>query len=489
MALTPQEIATGVLNSDRTVADVQSIRAANLPFGVYESLLQQARRNEERSANNITSSQIEAGYGQQSRPDVSGLANREAPSYAAPKRQNVRPQRTGVVGGGRLRTSGNGSAGVPNEQVRTMTTPDGNGIITDGNLDKEMANAQVSYDTRNLQVPDAATYAYGWRRNFDEAQRKSSNSVPNVSDQNGSESDADSSIVPALIMTGLLGTAGGSAAYALPKMLNAIEEDAKAATAKYNKDIGYGESMSAKDMKNAKARANYAGNKAWNNTSPEEKARINEEHLQNYKEKVKTWKESGLSWDEFNAREAAARARSATAASPMADVAPTTKAASPSAAAKFLNRALGLAALGLAGKGEYDALESVINKVYGGKNWEDYNSMNAAEEVVDGVLNPVTGMVGADDTARKTMALVRGLFDANNAEDYANMERWEKERKARKERMADKGFLDYINPVNALDTAGDMLVLAQDAVDYLVNDYDWGSNAMDSVLSAMNKKR
>ena len=464
MALTQQEIATGVLNSDRTVADVQSIRAANLPFGVYESLLQQARRNEERSANNVTSSQIEAGYGQQARPDVSGLANREAPSYAAPKRQNVRPQRTGVVGGGRIRTSGKGSAGAPNEQVRTMTTPDGKGIITDGNLDKEMANASASSNN----AP----------------------SVQNVSGQTGSGSEADSSIIPALIMTGLLGTAGGSAAYAFPKMLNAIDESAKAATDAYNKEIGYGESMNAKDMKNAKARARYAGDKAWNNTSPEEKARINEEHLQNYKEKVKAWKESGLSWDEFNAREAAARSgRATTSAAPAPDVAPTTKAASPSAAAKFLNRALGLAALGLAGKGEYDALESVINKVYGGKSWEDYNSMNAAEEVVDGVLNPVTGMVGADDTARKTMALVRGLFGANNAEDYDNMARWEKERQARKERMANKDFWDYINPLSAFDTAGDLLVPAQDAVDYLVNDYDWGSNAVEKVLADMQKKR
>lgn len=437
MALTPQEIATGVLNSDRTVADVQSIRNINLPYGAYESLLQQARRNEERMAKNITSSQIEAGYGQQSRPDVSGLANREMPSYAAPKRQNVRPQRTGVVGGGRLRTSGKGSTGAPNAQVRTMITPDGKGIITDGNLDKEMAKANAS--------PKSAP------------------------SQTSSESESDSSVIPALIMSGLLGTAGGSAAYALPKMLNAIDASAKAATAAYNKDIGYGESMSDKDMKNAKARAKYAGNKAWVGTSPEEKARINEENLQRYKEKVKAWKASGLSWDEFNARESAARTGGATPtakATPAAEVAPTAKAPAPSAASKLL----GLAALGLAGKGELDALGSVIDKVHGGKSWEDYNSMNAAEETIDGFLNPIVGMVGADDPARRTMAMLRGLFDANNAEDYANFERWEKERQERKARMANKDFWDYINPLNIFDTAGDLLVPIQDAVDYLVND-------------------
>lgn len=174
MALTPQEIATGVLNSDRTVADVQSIRAANLPFGVYESLLQQARRNEERSANNVTSSQIEADYGQQARPDVSGLANREAPSYAAPKRQNVRPQRTGVVGGGRLRTSGKSPAGTPNAQAKTTTTPA-------VNSNEETSNAPVSYDTSHMQAPDAVTQAYGGRRNFED---NASNGYENFNKRN-----------------------------------------------------------------------------------------------------------------------------------------------------------------------------------------------------------------------------------------------------------------------------------------------------------------
>ena len=172
MALTPQEIATGVLNSDRTVADVQSIRAANLPFGVYESLLQQARRNEERSANNVTSSQIEAGYGQQSRPDVTGLANREMPSYTVPKRQNVRPNKTGVI---RLKpNSGKGSTGSSNAQAKTMTTPAGNN-------NEETSNAPVSYDTSHMQAPDAVTQAYGGRRNFED---NASNGYENFNKRN-----------------------------------------------------------------------------------------------------------------------------------------------------------------------------------------------------------------------------------------------------------------------------------------------------------------
>lgn len=199
MALTPQEIATGVLNSDRTVADVQSIRAANLPFGVYESLLQQARRNEERSANNVTSSQIEAGYGQQSRPDVSGLANREVPSYTAPKRQNIRPQRTGVVGGGRIITSGKGSAGVTNEQVRTMTTPDGKGIITDGNLNEEMA--KTNRQSVGYNIPDYVMKG----ENVPELAQEN---VPNESDTD----KASSAIIPALIGLGAATAAGGAGA-------------------------------------------------------------------------------------------------------------------------------------------------------------------------------------------------------------------------------------------------------------------------------------
>lgn len=401
MALTPQEIATGVLNSDRTVADVQSIRAANLPYGAYESLLQQARRNEERMANNVTSSQIEAGYGQQSRPDVTGLANREMPSYTVPKRPNVRPNKPGVFGG-RLR--GKGSAGATNEPVKTMTTQDGKGIITDGNLNEEMAKANAS--------PKSAP------------------------SQTSSESEADSSIIPALIMSGLLGTAGGSALYALPKMLNAIDESAKAATAEYNKKIGYGESKPVSPTPTAKP-------------TP--------------------------------APEATPTAKP----TPVAEATPTAKAPAPSAAAKLL----GLVAAGLSGKGGFDALGSVVDKVHGGKSWNDYNSMNAGEEVADGFLNPIVGMVGADDPARKTMALLRALFDANNAEDYANFERWERERQERKARMANKDFWDYINPLNIADTAGDLLVPIQDAVDYLVNDYDWGSNAAEKVWSEAQKKR
>lgn len=238
MALTPQEIATGVLNSDRTVADVQSIRAANLPFGVYESLLQQARRNEERSANNVTSSQIEAGYGQQSRPDVSGLANREAPSYAAPKRQNVRPQRTGVVGGGRIRTSGKGSAGVPNEPVKTMTTQDGKGIITDGNLNEEMA--KTDRQSVGYNIPDYVM--------------KGEN-VPELAPENApNKPDADkdsSTLVPALVGLAAATAAGGlgAAANAYNGMNPKASEEIKATEKHYKqaqKEAGF---MSNKDYK------------------------------------------------------------------------------------------------------------------------------------------------------------------------------------------------------------------------------------------------
>ena len=238
MALTPQEIATGVLNSDRTVADVQSIRTANLPFGVYESLLQQARRNEERSANNVTSSQIEAGYGQQSRPDVTGLANREAPSYAAPKRQNVRPQRTGVVGGGRIRTSSKGSAGVPNEPVRTMTTPDGKGIITDGNLNEEMA--KTDRQSVGYNIPDYVMKG----ENVPELAPENAPNKPDA-DKNSSE------LVPALV-----GLAAATAAGGLGAAVNAYNglnpkasEEIKATEKHYKqaqKEAGF---MSNKDYK------------------------------------------------------------------------------------------------------------------------------------------------------------------------------------------------------------------------------------------------
>lgn len=237
MALTPQEIATGVLNSDRTVADIQAIRAANLPYGVYESLLQQARRNEERMANNVTSSQIEAGYGQQERPDVSGLANREAPSYAAPKRQNVRPQRTGVVGGGRIRTSGKGSAGVPNERVRTMITPDGKGIITDGNLNEEMA--KTDRQSVGYNIPDYVM--------------KGEN-VPELAPENApNKPDADknsSATIPALVGLAAATAAGGlgAAANAYNGMNPKASEEIKATEKHYRqaqKEAGLNKSNQA----------------------------------------------------------------------------------------------------------------------------------------------------------------------------------------------------------------------------------------------------
>lgn len=238
MALTPQEIATGVLNSDRTVADVQSIRAANLPFGVYESLLQQARRNEERSANNVTSSQIEAGYGQQSRPDVSGLANREAPSYAAPKRQNVRPQRTGVVGGGRIRTSGKGSAGVPNEPVKTMTTQDGKGIITDGNLNEEMA--KTDRQSVGYNIPDYVMKG----ENVPELASENAPNKPDA-DKNSSET------IPALVGLGAATAVGGAgaAANAYNELKSKADEAIKATEKRYKqlqKEAGF---MSNKEYK------------------------------------------------------------------------------------------------------------------------------------------------------------------------------------------------------------------------------------------------
>lgn len=490
MALTPQEIATGVLNPDRTVADVQSIRAANLPFGVYESLLQQARRNEERMANNVTSSQIEAGYGQQARPDVSGLANREAPSYAAPKRQNVRPQRTGVVGGGRIRTSGKGSTGAPNAHAKTTTTPDGKGIITDGNLNEEMA--KTDRQSVGYNIPDYVMEG---------------ENVPY-------EPDADknsSALVPALVGLAAATAAGGAgaAANAYNELKSKAGEEIKATENYYKRAAKEAGLMSNKEYK-----ADTINKATAIRNEMLERLRSNENLLQEYyvnRSVALSRGQTPETWEEFLERkqaipteqEISRMGSSRTSpkfiknapydvvadAAPAAEVAPTAKAPAPSAATKFLNRALGLAALGLSGKGEYEALESVINKVFDGKNWEDYNSMNAAEEVADGVINPFTSMVGADDPARKTMALLRGLLGANNAEDYANMERWENERQARKELMANKGFWDYINPLNALDTANDLLIPAQDAVDYLVNDYNWGSNAAEKFWADTQKKR
>lgn len=328
--LTPQEIATGVLNPDRTVADVQSVRA-NVPFGIMESMMQQARRNEARIANDrMTSQQIEA----QAHPSAA-VAQQQPTPPSAPARKNYRTRGSGVAPK-QVKVNKNKSDAVSSDTAGTNTiiAEQGDAGISNkplAELEKEMAGTPVSYDTRHMQAPDAATYAYGGRRNFDDAAYSSANSGAPAS-----SSEANDSVIPELIMAGILGTAGVGGAYAFPKILNSIDEAARAATAAYNTANGYGESMSARDMKNAKARARYAGNKAWNNTSPEEKARINEEAFQRYKEKVKAWAKSGLSWEEFNAQ---ARATSQAGEAASKAAAQASEAAAKAGEAGWLSKA------------------------------------------------------------------------------------------------------------------------------------------------------